>query len=72
MASSYGRKSGVVISTSFIVLGVILCTAAHGAMGSVTGFFWLFTIARGITGVGVGGEYPSSSMAAVEAANTRK
>lgn len=68
----YGRKSGVVISTSFIVIGIILCTAAHGASGSVLGFFWFFTIARGITGIGVGGEYPSSSMAAVEAANTRR
>lgn len=28
-----------------------LGTAAHGAHGSVQGFFWFLTIARGITGV---------------------
>lgn len=35
-----------------IVLGIILCTAAHGADGSIDGFFWMFTICRGITGIG--------------------
>jgi MFS family permease len=29
------------------------------------------TIARGLTGIGVGGEYPSSSVSAVEAANEK-
>ncbi|KAJ7172153.1 MFS Git1p-like glycerophosphoinositol permease [Mycena filopes] len=66
-----GRKWGIVISTVLIVVGVILCTAAHGAHGSFHGFLWMFTIARGITGVGVGGEYPSSSTSAAEAANER-
>ncbi|KAJ7510202.1 MFS Git1p-related glycerophosphoinositol permease [Mycena galericulata] len=66
-----GRKWGIVISTVMIVVGVILCTAAHGANGSFHGFLWMFTIARGITGFGVGGEYPSSSTSAAEAANER-
>ncbi|KAJ6597270.1 major facilitator superfamily domain-containing protein [Mycena vulgaris] len=69
-----GRKWGIVLSTCFqvlIVIGVILCTAAHGANGSFHGFLWMFTIARGITGFGVGGEYPSSSTSAAEAANER-
>lgn len=30
---------------------------------------WMFTIARGITGVGVGGEYPASSVSAMEVAD---
>ncbi|KAJ7343107.1 MFS general substrate transporter [Mycena albidolilacea] len=66
-----GRKWGIVLSTVLIVLGIVLCTAAHGANGSFHGFLWMFTIARGITGLGVGGEYPSCSTSAAEAANER-
>ncbi|KAI5474287.1 MFS transporter [Pseudohyphozyma bogoriensis] len=66
-----GRKWGIVLSTVLIVVGIILVTAAHGANGSFHGFLWMFTVARGITGLGVGGEYPSSSTSAAEAANER-
>ncbi|KAF8211836.1 MFS general substrate transporter [Mycena galopus ATCC 62051] len=66
-----GRKWGIVLSTVLIVIGIILCTAAKGANDSFHGFLWMFTIARGITGLGVGGEYPSSSTSAAEAANER-
>lgn len=54
-----------------IVLGIILFTAAHGAGGSILGFYWMLTVARGITGIGVGGEYPSSSTSAAEATNEK-
>ncbi|KAI0051717.1 MFS Git1p-like glycerophosphoinositol permease [Auriscalpium vulgare] len=64
-----GRKVALVFTTLVIVLGATLGTAAHGAHGSVRGFFWFLTFARGITGVGVGGEYPASSTSASEAAN---
>ncbi|KAG0657369.1 Plasma membrane permease, mediates uptake of glycerophosphoinositol and glycerophosphocholine [Rhodotorula mucilaginosa] len=67
----YGRKHGIVISTFCIVAGIIIVTAAHGAHGSLQGFFWCFTIGRGLTGIGVGGEYPSSSASAAEAANEK-
>lgn len=66
-----GRKFALVGTTIMIVVGGILGTAAHGAHGSVAGLFWFLTIARGITGVGVGGEYPASSTSASEAANER-
>ncbi|KAL1749087.1 major facilitator superfamily domain-containing protein [Schizophyllum fasciatum] len=66
-----GRKFALVGTTLMIILGGILGTAAHGAHGSVAGLFWFLTIARGITGVGVGGEYPASSTSASEAANER-
>ncbi|KII93547.1 hypothetical protein PLICRDRAFT_396161 [Plicaturopsis crispa FD-325 SS-3] len=66
-----GRKVALVTTTLLIVIGAILCTAAHGAHGSVQGMFWFLTIARGITGVGVGGEYPASSTSASEAANEK-
>ncbi|SCV73595.1 BQ2448_7521 [Microbotryum intermedium] len=66
-----GRKYGIVASTISIVVGVILAASAHGARGSLDGFFWMFCIARGLTGFGVGGEYPSSSASAAEAADER-
>ncbi|CEQ41678.1 SPOSA6832_03435, partial [Sporobolomyces salmonicolor] len=66
-----GRKWGIVSSTTCIVVGVILATASHGASGSFTGFIWMLTVARGLTGIGVGGEYPSSSASAAEAANEK-
>ncbi|GAA6010919.1 hypothetical protein JCM10207_003990 [Rhodosporidiobolus poonsookiae] len=67
----YGRKYGIVLSTVCIVVGIILATASHGAGGSFLGFTWMFTVARGLTGIGVGGEYPSSSASAAEAANEK-
>ncbi|KAI0778525.1 general substrate transporter [Trametes elegans] len=66
-----GRKAALVATTLLIVIGATIGTAAHGAHGSVAGLFWCLTIARGITGVGVGGEYPASSTSASEAANEK-
>ncbi|CDO78229.1 hypothetical protein BN946_scf184726.g4 [Trametes cinnabarina] len=66
-----GRKAALVTTTLLIIIGAIIGTAAHGAHGSVQGLFWCLTIARGITGVGVGGEYPASSTSASEAANEK-
>ncbi|THH20859.1 hypothetical protein EW146_g582 [Bondarzewia mesenterica] len=66
-----GRKVALVSTTLLIVLGATLGTVAHGAHGSVQGLFWFLTFARGITGIGVGGEYPASSTSASEAANEK-
>lgn len=66
-----GRKTALVATTFLIVVGATLGTAAHGAHGSVDGLFWFLTFSRGITGVGVGGEYPASSTSASEAANEK-
>lgn len=66
-----GRKVALVSTTLLIVIGATLATAAHGAHGSPQGLFWFLTVARGITGVGVGGEYPASSTSASEAANEK-
>lgn len=66
-----GRKVALVSTTALIVIGAILTTAAHGAGGSAAGLFWFLTFGRGITGIGVGGEYPASSTSASEAANER-
>lgn len=43
-----GRKAALVITTSLIVLGATLATAAHGAGGSAAGLFWFLTVARQI------------------------
>jgi len=55
-----GRKWGIVLSTVCIVVGVILATAAHGSGNDLrrnfTGFIWFLTVARGLTGIGVGGK----------------
>ncbi|KAI9445252.1 major facilitator superfamily domain-containing protein [Lactarius indigo] len=64
-----GRKVALVFTTLLIVLGATLGTAAHGAHGSAKGLFWFLTFSRGLTGIGVGGEYPAASTSATESAN---
>ncbi|EPS95609.1 hypothetical protein FOMPIDRAFT_1132087 [Fomitopsis schrenkii] len=64
-----GRKAGLILTTTLIVIGATLCTAARGAHGNAQGLFWFMTFARGITGIGAGGEYPASSTSASEGAN---
>ncbi|ESW98862.1 hypothetical protein KL918_001748 [Ogataea parapolymorpha] len=63
----FGRKWAILTTTLMIVVGTILATASHGV--TTEGMFWMMIVARGITGFGVGGEYPASSTAASESAN---
>ncbi|GAB7355824.1 hypothetical protein MBLNU459_g6493t2 [Dothideomycetes sp. NU459] len=65
IADQLGRKTGAVATTALLVLGIVLSTAASGT--SQTGMFWMLIIARGISGVGAGGEYPVSGPGAAEA-----
>ncbi|CAH2350975.1 glycerophosphoinositol transporter 1 [[Candida] railenensis] len=62
-----GRKWSIVTATLFLILGTIMCAASHGK--TVNGLLWMLTISRGVTGFGIGAEYPSSSVSASEAAN---
>ena len=62
-----GRKVAIVTTSAMIVIGGILATASHGK--TIDGMFWMMTISRGIVGFGTGGEYPTSSTSASEAAN---
>lgn len=64
-----GRKQGFTITTSFIIIGSIIAACAKGTPDSK--LFWMLIIARGISGVGIGGEYPTSAAAAMEAAEER-
>lgn len=60
-----GRKTGAVATTVLLVVGIVLSSAANGT--SDTGLFWMLIVARGIAGVGAGGEYPVSGAGAAEA-----
>ena len=51
-----GRKTGAVLTTLILLLGIALSTGASGT--SPLGLFWMLVVARGIAGVGAGGEYP--------------
>ncbi|GIJ87829.1 hypothetical protein Asppvi_006742 [Aspergillus pseudoviridinutans] len=62
-----GRTTGIVAATVLLVLGIVLAAAAHGT--SELGMFWMMIVARGIAGVGAGGEYPVCGASATEAAD---
>ncbi|KAH8653096.1 major facilitator superfamily domain-containing protein [Tricladium varicosporioides] len=65
-----GRRTGVVFATIFLVLGIIISTAAHGT--TQEGLFWMMIIGRGMAGFGAGGEYPTCATGATEAADESK
>lgn len=67
VADYYGRKVAIVAATVFLVFGTCLAAASHGK--STEGLLWMLIVARGVTGYGIGAEYPSSSVSASEAAN---
>lgn len=64
----YGRRMGVIATTLFLVFGIILSTASHGA--TPMGMFWMMIISRGVAGVGAGGEYAVCTAQALESANS--
>jgi MFS family permease len=48
-----GRRTGIFFATLFLVLGIILATAAHGV--DDLGMFWMMIVGRGVAGFGAGG-----------------
>lgn len=62
-----GRKIGLILTTAFVIIGAALCAASSGT--TATGLLWMMVISRGIMGVGVGGEYPCSSVSAIESSD---
>lgn len=64
-----GRRTGIIFATLFLVLGIILATAAHGKGGSELGMFWMMIIGRGVSGFGAGGEYPTCGAGSAEASD---
>ncbi|OQU97322.1 hypothetical protein CLAIMM_03268 [Cladophialophora immunda] len=62
-----GRRTGIVFATFFLVLGIVLATAAHGT--TQLGMFWMMIVARGVAGFGAGGEYPTCGTGSAEASD---
>lgn len=66
----WSRRGGLWVTSSLVVIGSLLATLVFQVQGQgVHDMMWYMTIARGITGVGVGGEYPPSAAAALEGSN---
>lgn len=65
----FSRKGGLWITSGLVVIGSLMATLTFQVSGSTSDMLWYLTIARGIAGVGVGGEYPSSAAAALEGSN---
>ncbi|KAH6969283.1 major facilitator superfamily domain-containing protein, partial [Fusarium avenaceum] len=62
----FGRRIGILLTTFFLVLGIVIATASHGT--TVEGMFWMMVIGRGIAGVGA--EYTVCTSQAVECADS--
>lgn len=55
-----GRKTGAIATTLLLLLGIAMSAAANGT--TELGVIWMLVIARGVAGVGAGGEYPVAGM----------
>lgn len=53
ISDKLGRKTGAVLTTTILVLGIALSAGASGL--TEDGMFWMLIIARGIAGIGAGG-----------------
>ncbi|KAI9490886.1 major facilitator superfamily domain-containing protein [Zychaea mexicana] len=62
-----GRKIGLILTTVLVILGAAMSAASSGV--TPTGLLWMMVVSRGVLGVGVGGEYPCSSVSAGESAD---
>lgn len=67
MIDRIGRKFGVVLTTTLLIAGIALSAGSHGT--TETGLFWMLIVARGLAGVGAGGEYPVCGTSSIEAAD---
>lgn len=65
VADQLGRKTGAVATTILLVVGIAMSAGASGT--SDMGMFWMLIVARGVAGVGAGGEYPVAGAGAAEA-----
>ncbi|QSZ30404.1 hypothetical protein DSL72_004927 [Monilinia vaccinii-corymbosi] len=64
-SDKFSRKGGMHFTSTLVIIGSLLSTLAFQIHPS-TNMLWYLTTARGIAGVGVGGEYPTSAAAALE------
>ncbi|CCH46730.1 Inorganic phosphate transporter [Wickerhamomyces ciferrii] len=66
-ADRLGRRQTFIYTTGFIIIGVIICACARGS--SENQIFWMLIIGRGISGFGIGGEYPVAASSGIETVN---
>lgn len=62
VSDKWSRKAGMVLTTGLVVVGSLMATLTFQVHG-VNQMLWYLTIARGIAGIGVGGEYPATAAA---------
>lgn len=67
-ADKFNRKSGMLVTSALVIIGSLMSTLAFQVHGTQQ-MLWYLTVTRGAAGVGVGGEYPTSSAAALEGSN---
>jgi MFS family permease len=67
-SDKFSREGGMLFTSTVVVIGSLLTHLAF-QVHDAHNMLWFLTIARGIAGVGVGGEYPSSAAAALEGSN---
>lgn len=58
----------MLVTSGLVIIGSLLATLVFQVKGA-NNMLWFLTIARGMAGVGVGGEYPTSAAAALEGSN---
>lgn len=61
----FSRRAGLLFTSSLVAIGTLMSTVALQVNPSQN-MLWYFVIVRGITGFGVGGEYPPSASAGIE------
>ncbi|KZF20606.1 MFS general substrate transporter [Xylona heveae TC161] len=65
----WSRKGGMFFTSGLVFIGSLMATLVFQVKGGPHKMMWYLTIARGIAGVGAGGEYPTSAAAALEGSN---
>lgn len=62
ITDGFSRKAGMVFTSALVVVGSLMATVALRVEHlGLQNMLWFLTIARGIAGVGVGGEFPAGS-----------
>lgn len=61
----FSRRAGLLFTSSLVAIGTLMSTVALSVQPPHN-MLWYFVVVRGITGFGVGGEYPPSASAGIE------